>query len=382
MIRQVRNFAELCQCPAEERLPVWYKQTGGNMQRLQLLYVLASEIIKSEKEGYSYSCLKPEDIRIISTSPPKVAIVAPKYRWPSDGYPVDFADPLVMTYRAMDSSDSLCYSYAIVFFQLMTLCHPFHGQQYDEDDEAEQKRKTIKAEYDYIGDQHEANPNDIYDYDNTSSHLSPELDNIFKQFFTVGKLDSSARPSIFVLRDACLRAIRNTLVCKAKEGSPDYDGLRYHERNCPHCGQKHELPFELQTSWQILSGTDMLMPDNLSGSLRKVKSDLFTTGTMYLSNAVNKITQSILDPLFQRDDTTDPEFISIKVADNKIEIMNNSSISFYVDRTELKSGKTMAILYRSPIRMVYNLKELSGLSEKTDAVYGDFKAVGMIEIKR
>ena len=382
MIRQLRNFADLGQCPPEERLPVWYKQTGGNMLRLQLLYVLASEIIKSEMEGYAYSCLKPEDIRIISTSPPKVAIVAPKYRWPSEGYPIDFADPLVLNYRAMDSRDSLCYSYAIIFFQLLTLCHPFHGQQYDEDDDTEQKRKTIKAEYDYIGDQHGANPNDIFDYDNTSSHLSPELEDIFKQFFTVGKLDLSARPSIFILRNACLKAIRNTVICKAKEGLPDYDGLRYRGRNCPHCGQKHEMPFELHTSWQILSGTDMLMPDNLVGGLQKVKSNIFVTGTMYLSNAINKITQSILDPFYQKDDTTDPEYLSIKVTDNQMEIINNSDITFYVDRTELKSGKSMAVLYRKPIKMVYNLKEISGLSGKTDMVYGDFKAVGMIVIKR
>lgn len=377
MVTASETLKSLCVCPNGENPHTWYQRTGGNSFRLKVAYVLIDELISRMENGFQYNCLTPSDVRILDSKRPTLSIAPPKYVWPSEELPIEYVDPLIMSGQAYGSQSSVAFSCAVIVFQMLTICHPYHGEDYETDSALEQKKRLSAGEYEYIGLPNGINRNDLYEWENTQSHMSTEMSALMQRMFAAGKCDPSVRPTLFALRTAVINSLRNTLFCNEKAGHPDYDATRH--SICPHCGKKH-IPPKLFRSWyDVSSDKPIIMPDTLIGSLKPTASQRIPINHMYLREGTNTVSRSMLDPFFS--EGKDAVFLRIEIASFSVTVVNHTSASIMVEENTIPPLKQKQLSIRDCFHISYDLASM--LSQRTalqDQVYGAIQCNGYAEI--
>lgn len=280
----VKCFADLMSIPEGTAYQSWYfGMTGGISYRLKLCYLLALELEKQHGQGLYYGSIQPEDViiksadqlQIIKTANRSISIV-------SDCY----TDPLVLCNRCMPSFLSDTFSYAIILFKLLTLCHPFIGDELSQEDLQEAAIPVSSSQY--IGIIDGSNSNERYEYQ-TSVNIGPNLATLFRRMFVDGKTKPEERPSIADFKLACLQSLRQIHTCNHHNKTV----IEYYSKQyiCPYC-MTTNLPYaKVSFGLHVESKNAILLPDSLTGNLQKGCTDI-TTGEMNIYADEVKITES------------------------------------------------------------------------------------------
>lgn len=362
----------------------WYFQkTGGNQSRLQIGYRLARELDRLIDRNRFVGCLKPDDIVIQPVGPSLKMGFVKGLRYNYGNMPPEYTDPLVLSGRRLMSAASEIYSFAVILFQMLTLCHPFKGEAYESCSAEEAAEKWKNGQFDYIGDYSRDNTNDEFEY-NTHLHLTSELSGLFSRMFVSGKMDEDRRPSLKEIAGACLRAVRLSLFCEHGSYSVGY----YGEDSfiCPYC-RKENKPVAVITSWKrFFSSRPVMMPDSLKGNPEPAATDRKQLNKMYLYKTDGKVTRS----LFEDDVRYEADSTCLEVGIHKSIVVVNRLKNLYItiDRNEIAPGvkymsssKADSIVVSLPPDMYLN-QDGEDLLNLTDPVYGMVKVRYYLTIEK
>lgn len=177
--------------------------TGGISYRLKLGYQLAKLLIKLHRAGILINTLSPDLIFVDSykaESPItniEIAVtenVSTYSRKPLYAVLGEYADPMIGRKMTVQTTYSDTYAFAVTLFSLLTLCHPFKGEQHENLPREKQYEFILTGSLDYIGDPEGENYSDLYE--DNQVFLSSELKALFLRTFKDGKFDHTLRPSL------------------------------------------------------------------------------------------------------------------------------------------------------------------------------------------
>ena len=327
-----------------EKLFKWYfDKTGGIDYRLKIGYILANSLESIHKLGFCLVDISPENTMINifdteNTKPPSIQFSGAENICSYTYQPLKvgndlYCDPLVFLNRSTNSTSSDTYSYAIMLFELLTTCHPFIGEDCDELSEMEICEKVNTGSLDYIDDNDkDNNKNEIYE--DTQFFLSKELSSLFYKMFVLGRLDSSKRPSLEELKNACLKSMEKIIKCDHIGCKREY---AYNSmKKCPFCNYTTQRVITATVKKSIHSTKELLLPyDNIKGfsSLPVIEEDI---DFMIIRSGSNKVVKSLFNPNIKLDKNMVCILILHSVDKNKILIRNCfSELKIYVGGKEL-----------------------------------------------
>ena len=294
------TLQSLVQKPAAEKLYRWYFDlTGGISYRLKLGYQLAKLLIKLHEAGVLMNSLSPDLIFIDSyklESPVtniEIAVtenISTYSRKPLYAVLSEYADPMVGCRMAVQTTYSDTYAFAVILFSLLTMCHPFKGEQYENLPPEKQNEGILFGALDYIGDPEGENYSDLYE--DNQIFLSAELKALFIKTFKDGKFDHSCRPTLQEYADACLRSINHLTKCDSDNCGKEYNDDQSHI--CPFCMQKTRSIVYAACIQTISQSKRIVMPMNPQSQELPLPSVKNTLATMSLQDGVNYIPRSFL----------------------------------------------------------------------------------------
>lgn len=192
-----------------------YLDTGGLERRLKLLQQLADTLARLHGRGMAYGDLSPGNIFISqSVEHHQVWLIDCDNICVSEraGYGTlhtpGYAAPEVARGDSGVNTLTDCWSFAVIAFQLLTLCHPFRsGLQMEEAEEEDDGCDAVEVQADqgalcWIYDDED----DSNAWDGSGIPLEyvvdPALSQLFQDCFDTGRIDAGARPSMAQWRDA------------------------------------------------------------------------------------------------------------------------------------------------------------------------------------
>ena len=248
-----------------------YANVGSTRRRLYALYKSAVILARLHNAGIVYVDVSPNNVFIGDGIPcdcwlidaDNLRIERTKSKSPSY-YTPGFGAPEIVQGKDISRPRSDCWAFAVMAFQMLTLCHPFIGKMVlDPDDDSgwdsEPSEDGIPADLDdqaYAG--YFPFVDDNTDKSNISTDglyprelvLTPQLRRLFQETFGAGRLYPHRRPSMSFWALELARAVDNSIVC------PNCQMSYYNTPNfekCPYC-QSSRPPFAIaRTSrWQKL----------------------------------------------------------------------------------------------------------------------------------
>jgi len=215
--KEIVNITNYRWVSQEEDFVKWFISTGGVKKRIEILISLAEKLADYHRNNKVYKDLVPEYINI-ETTKWNVKAVIPETNYTYSGLGNVFiyashAAPEVVNRRMPNTPMSDCYSFAEIAHELLAFCHPFVGDAVIEGkfsmDEA------MRGNLPWIDDSEDSlNRLTRRYYD--CFFTTPEIRELFKQTFEMGKEDPMKRPSMHQWIDAL------------------YDAYS-HLKRCPHC---------------------------------------------------------------------------------------------------------------------------------------------------
>lgn len=294
------TLQSLVQMPATEKLYRWYFDlTGGISYRLKLGYQLAELLIKLHESGVLINSLSPDLIFVDSYKPEspitniEIALtenVSTYSRKPLYAVQSEYTDPMVGRRMAVHTTYSDTYAFAVMLFSVLTLCHPFKGEQYEELTPEKQPEFILAGSLDYIGDPEGENYSDLYE--DNQVFLSSELKALFLRTFKDGKYDYALRPSLQEYADACLKSINHLTKCDSDNCGKEYNDDLNHI--CPFCMRRTRSVVYASCIETISQSKRILMPMDLQSQELPLPLVENTIATMSLRDGINYIPRSFL----------------------------------------------------------------------------------------
>ena len=213
----VENITNYRWANQEDDFEKWFISTGGIKKRFEILISLAEQLAGYHRKNKVYKDFVPEYINIESSKwNVKATIPDTNYYYSGLGNVFIYAShaaPEVVNRRMPNTPMSDCYSFAIIAHELLAFCHPFVGDVVI--DETYSMDEAMRGNLPWIDDSEDAlNRLTRRYYD--SFFTTPDIRELFKQTFEIGKENPMKRPSMSQWIDALYEA-----------GS--------HLKYCPHC---------------------------------------------------------------------------------------------------------------------------------------------------
>ena len=198
----------------EENFEKWFISTGGIKKRIEILISLAEQLADYHRNNKVYKDLVPEYINIETTKwNVQAVILETNYTYSGLGNVFIYAShaaPEVVNRRMPNTPMSDCYSFAIIAHELLAFCHPFVG-----DVVIEEKRsmdEAMRGNLPWIDDsEDQLNRLTRRYYD--SFFTTPNIRELFKLTFEIGKEDPMKRPSMSQWIDALYEAAAHLKYC-------------------------------------------------------------------------------------------------------------------------------------------------------------------------
>lgn len=214
---EIANITNYRWSNQEEDFDKWFISTGGIKKRIEILISLAEQLAEYHRKNKVYKDFVPEYINIESSKwNVKATIPDTNYYYSGLGNVFIYAShaaPEVVNRRMPNTPMSDCYSFAIIAHELLAFCHPFVGNVVI--DETYSMDEAMRGNLPWIDDSedtHNRLTRRYYD----SFFTTPNIRELFKQTFEIGKEEPMKRPSMSLWIDALYEA-----------GS--------HLKYCPHC---------------------------------------------------------------------------------------------------------------------------------------------------
>ena len=157
-------------------------------------------------------------------------------------------DPKILSDCGRITVDSDIFSAAVIAFELLTLCHPFIGDEID-DGEAEAEERALRIETDYIFKSGTSN----FSTRNLAPYFeevtTPEIRELFKKTFVDGKNHPSQRPTAEEFYEAFQNGLDLIVECQKSECGFSRIYIPGKENICLGCNNL----FEKQTLFVIYS---------------------------------------------------------------------------------------------------------------------------------
>lgn len=304
---KTKSINDLIKRDETEKLYKWYfEKTGGISYRLKIGYLLAKQIIKVHKAGLQFNTLFPEICYIDEyvgewTKTSSVEVLATENMSSYSRKPIRtkadyYEDPMVTKGIASNSSYSDTYSFAIILFSMLTLCHPFMGEQYYNLNQPEKDIYLRLGMIDYIGDSDGENYSELFE--DNRIFVPRELEKLFYKTFKEGKLDISLRPSIQEYADACLKAINTIVRCDSCEKEYFYSSA-YH---CPFCMHEAVNLVNAKVFTQVIQSKKFLIPEDLLSEETTLPLTEYEVSSLILHEGLNYIPKSCFESNVPVDD--------------------------------------------------------------------------------
>jgi len=218
-----------------DKLLSWYNKSGGLNRRLDILAKLATILYRLHSKGLSYGDLSPNNVFVSSSIEQSqvylIDIDNLNYESSAGGSFIQtgfYSAPEVITLKHGVDTLSDAYSFSVIAFETLTLCHPLLGD-YVVYGDPDLEYKAQIGEIPWIF--HSC------DDSNFSSHVLPKelvlsdgLIKLFQSNFEEGMTNPKERPGMKLWERALHTAERFTLVC------PNCHGSYYHRNSiCPWC---------------------------------------------------------------------------------------------------------------------------------------------------
>lgn len=383
-----------------EKLFKWYfDKTGGIEYRLELGIEIAKSLCKIHNEGFCYIDINPSSISVTSyencgKKKPSVKFISPENISSYMNHPISlgsdrYMDPLVSRGVAGNSIISDTYSFAVVLFELLTLQHPFLGEQCEGLSVDELTEKLNCGEFDYIDDKSADNFNE--EFEDIKFFLTDNLKELFFRMFVTGKLSSIERPTLLEFKEACENAKKNLICCTNKECGRTYTYNEMHR--CPFCNRVTEQTVMVTSKRLISSNKEILLPHGEFKTFTSLPIIEIIVDTMVLKPGINRITKKFFDKSLKDDEEI--LLIKLNIEDGKLTIRNNFSKTKIKVITDRKTLEPFSI-GKSPIKSDYSFplgtlkviglnKDISLLDEENLEIetteYGSISHKYVLEIK-
>lgn len=320
----------------------WYfNQTGGIYARLLLGYRIAIELKRLFDEGVYIGKINPDTIRIdpaglSGKGSKKVQFVASECLStiinPNSFFGYDlYFDPLVYKSQRTNSQLSDTYTYALILFEILTTCHPFKGEEYENLTEEDSIQKVNSGEMEYIGCSITQNYNEFFD-EVGKDFIPQELAILFKKMFTVGKLSQSQRPNIEEFAQACLKGLHKLCTCSEVTCAHEFN-CSLINTECPYC-KKVNKPKFIKFYKDITSTNEILIPYGKFKKYTSLPTYRREIGYLVFNKNVAIVPWQFLDKSFPIDNG------DVAVSFHLDPIMGELEISNRMKNIDLKIGKT------------------------------------------
>lgn len=316
----------------------WYfNATGGLTKRLQIGYLLAKSLRYLHINGYAYVDISPSNI-FVSREKNSLAIIdsdnitSGVYKPLIDGTNFYMA-PEIGNKSAIANTVTDTYSYAVLLFKMLTTCHPFIGDDAEDENPEKLQEEVDTGKKAYIGDPN-SSENKNSNFENTKIFLTEELTELFRRTFVDGKLESSRRPTLMEFMRACAHARNIVIQC-------DHDGCdaEYYYTGkdciCPMCDEHIKKVYLLTSRNMVKTSGRILIP--LDGSSEMKSLDVYSdiAGNMAVTKEMKYINRSFFDENIPFDAdgslaavarTRDGSLAVLNLANNKV-LLNDGKMS-------------------------------------------------------
>jgi len=229
---------------------VHYYKTGGLKRRLLALQKCSTELAKIHASGLVYGDISPGNIFISEkTSNIKVWFIDPdniRFDIPNfkgGVFTPKYGAPELVQGISGGSFRSDCHAFATLAFYMLSMVHPFIGDQVLDNDIGWEETEVDEDDIDekaYAGflpwvDDKENDSNQNNSGLPRMLLLTKELTNLFDKTFSDGRVDFWKRPAIYHWPEALAQAHDKTLTCPACSMSYYHD---IETDSCPYCSSK------------------------------------------------------------------------------------------------------------------------------------------------
>lgn len=235
----------------------WFTSDYGLKRRYQIITNLFSALRDIHLAGLVFTDLSPNNIMVHKTENQLVFIDTDNMRRRTDAYsgvlgtpgymapevlrPYSFGDDALKGLKEEDlpacgkiSPDSDIFSAAVIAFQLLTLCHPFVGDDLIEGTPEDEER-GLNIETDFIFKEGTDNTRSFPLTDKYDDITTPEIRRLFYQTFVIGKDNPSQRPTDEEFQEAFQKALDLIVKCDQCGYERIYHpGMENHCINCTH----------------------------------------------------------------------------------------------------------------------------------------------------
>jgi hypothetical protein len=221
--------------PADADMLDWYAATGGQARRLRVLARTADALAELHTRGLVYSDPSPDNVLVSEDGRyTEVRLVDVDFLQ-SESVVLEsaatpgYAAPEVFTQRSGVTGTSDAFAFAVIAFEVLTLTHPFLGDQVHHG-EVEMLDRAYSGELPWIDDQDDPSNRSSYGLPRDAILLG-KLSDCARSAFTAGIRQTRSRPSVGEWRTALNAAADMLLACAAC-------GRDMNARlpSCPWCG--------------------------------------------------------------------------------------------------------------------------------------------------
>lgn len=242
------------------------------------------------------------------------------------------------------------YSYAVLLFKMLTTCHPFIGDEAEDENPEKLQEEVDTGKKAYIGDP-DSTENKNSNFENTKIFLTEELTELFRRTFVDGKLESSRRPTLMEFMRACAHA-RNIVIQCDQDGC---DAEYYYTGKdciCPMCDEHIKKIYLLTSRNMVKTSGKILIP--IDGGAEMKPLDVYSdiTGNMAVTKEMKYINRSFFDENIPFDSdgslaavgrTRDGRLAVLNLANNKI-LLNDGKMSNPRPVPTYKKGVTKPVI--------------------------------------
>lgn len=346
----VENITNYRWANQEDDFEKWFISTGGIKKRFEILISLAAQLADYHRKNKVYKDFVPEYVNI-ETSKWNVKVTIPETNYYYSGLGNVFiyashAAPEVVNRRMPNTPMSDCYSFAIIAHELLAFCHPFVGDVVI--DETYSMDEAMRGNLPWIDDSEDPlNRLTSRYYD--SFFTTPNIRELFKQTFEIGKEEPMKRPSMYQWVDALYDAYSQLKHCHHCKTEFLYSG---DEDFCPFC--EDEPIFPIAVAIQYIDKKFDLEKYTFSETEKELYSDPVGVLLVNKSNKLYINSRHLMTDTFNVNDILSIEVVSSEGEANISVVLEPlNGLSFYAST---EKGERYAQPINKPTRVVFPTK--------------------------
>ncbi len=324
---------------------VYYMNSGGLQRRLKVLSKCASVLARLHGRGLVYGDISPGNVfsssdennsNVWFIDPDNLRFYSSKIR--NGVYTPKYGAPELVQGKKNGSYRTDCYAFSVMAFYMLSMIHPFVGDQVTNDDGVEDWADTEIDEADMEEMAFEGKLSWVDDTSDDSNKndgglprtliLTEKLSILFNDTFSKGRELPWKRPSIFHWPEALMAAHDKTIVCPSCKMSWFYD---IEEDGCPYCHTQKPNCIKINSF-------------NLNGKEKKSNIEWSFVQEVVEQNQKIILPQRIFLPFSVTNN--DEPFLIIEIKDEIIQIKKEETIDeyLYIAMPSVENGKFKNII--------------------------------------